>query len=89
MENTNQKILVTWYDYDSELHERECDTMWAAMELSKHLKDAANITVDIINGDIVYVGAMGACVVHNDKLPNGDDYAWTKRRGDKKWRGRR
>lgn len=80
-------ILVKWEDYDSQPHSRECDDLWAAMELSKHLKDKANITAEIVDDNIVYVGAMGANIVLDGKLPNGNEYGWTKRRGDKKWKG--
>lgn len=82
-------IKVKWEDYDSRPHERECDNLWTAMELSKHLKDKANITANIVDDEIVYVGAMGANVVVDGKLPNGTDYVWTKRRGEKKWKSRR
>ena len=84
-------ILVIWEDYDSQPHARECADMWAAMELSKHLKDCANITADIVNDEIVYVGAMGANVVSEGKLPNGEEYGWYKRRGtkDTKYKGRK
>ena len=84
-------ILVKWEDYDSQPHACECDDLWKAMELSKHLKDKANITAEIVDDNIVYVGAMGANVIVDDKLPNGDEYAWYKRRGtkDTKFKGRK
>ena len=84
-------VTVKWEDYDSQPHERACEDMWAAMELSKHLKDCANITADIVNDDIVYVGAMGANVVLDGLLPNGEEYGWYKRRGtkDTKYKGRK
>lgn len=82
-------VKVKWEDYDSQPHERECDNMWRAMELSKHLKDKANITAVIVDDEIVYVGAMGSNIVSDGKLPSGDDYGWTKRRGEKKWKSRR
>lgn len=75
-------IKVEWKDYDGEQCHRECKDMWAAMELSKHLKDKANITADIVVNDIVYVGAMGANVVVDGKLPDGEGYLWYKRRPD-------
>lgn len=77
-------IKVEWEDYDGVQCRRECKDMWAAMELSKHLKECANITAHIVDNDIVYVGAMGANVVVDGKLPNGNDYAWFKRRPDPK-----
>lgn len=77
-------VIVKWEDYDSQPHARECDDLWKAMELSKHLKECANITAEIVDGNIVYVGAMGANVIVDDKLPNGDEYGWYKRRPDPK-----
>lgn len=82
-------VIVRWEDYDSQPHARECADLGAAMELSKHLKECANITAEIVDDDIVYVGAMGANIVLDGKLPNGSDYGWTKRRGEKKWKSRR
>lgn len=82
-------IKVLWEDYDSQPHERECEDMWKAMELSKHLKDKANITATIQSEEFFLVGSMGAGIVLAGKLPDGNDYTWTKRRGDIKWKGRR
>jgi hypothetical protein len=77
-------VKVKWEDYDSCLHERECVDLWEAMALSKHLKDKANIVADIVDKEIVYVGAMGANVVVDGQLPDGDEYEWYKRRPDPK-----
>lgn len=78
---------VKWEDYDNQPHSQECKDMPAAMELSKHLKDKANLQAEIVTDEFVLVGSMGSNVVLDGKLPNGADYTWTKRRGDKKWKG--
>lgn len=80
-------VKVEWEDYDGVQCHRECEDLWKAMELSKHLKDCANITADIVDDEVVYVGSMGANIVTEGKLPDGNNYGWTKRRGEKKWKG--
>lgn len=77
-------IQVKWEDYDGVECHRDCKDLWAAMELSKHLKECANITAHIVDDNIVYVGAMGANVVVDGQLPNGDEYGWYKRRPNPK-----
>lgn len=77
-------VKVKWEDYDGVQCHRECNDLWSAMELSKHLKDCANIVADIVDNEVVYVGAMGANIVASGKLPDGDNYLWYKRRPDPK-----
>lgn len=73
---------VKWEDYDSQAHSQDCKNMSEAMELSKHLKDCANLQSEIVTDEFVLVGSMGSNVVVDGKLPDGNDYTWFKRRPD-------
>ena len=74
--------MIMWI-VKTKLKEVEHETLSGAMMWAK----TCNEFVTITDGQMEIVGCFGVDAVENKKLPNGNTYDWTMRRGENKsWR---
>lgn len=69
---------VYWTEENDEAHARDYADLMLALDICNRLREAGLRFVTMVSEDTNMVGKAGAAMVRDGKLPDGENYHWTK-----------
>lgn len=71
---------IYWTTEDDAVGHLECEDLAESLNHTQRLRNSGNRFVSMVSENPNQVGKSGVAAVIDGKLPNGDDYTYTKRR---------